>query len=448
MNTADVFLFNNQAMESLQSGKVLNSERFLLQAQALLKSSEKSQKTSRLWAITYNNLACVYKTKGDSEKALKNLFLALETEKEAPSSCLSVSSIYLNIASIYSSMQFHKKSLSYVLQALDYLKVAEKDSEQYWTSLASAYLSAGNEYESLFQQESALLMFSEGQALASKNLGNLHILTIKLKKAMQNSSFAQIRSRSITPTKINVKKKQNKPSLKQFSEKFSLESPRNDFSPLNLSGISKKLPAIQNRLNRNNQGFHSVKRQTKAQELEVTKLKFGKISQNVKKNSLLPLISPSKQQEREKEFTLESDTEDQVSSLSSISEDIETKKLSDSQDPSQISEPHLKTSKPSAFQNLSTSDIGISCELSLKKSTKDKETQSLSTEIQTPSSFQRMAAQIIQKHWKNYKNFKNLKTQSKLKTKKSPSSQSRSNFVNSSFTSPPIPLHSKIFISK
>ena len=405
VDESEIFVFNKQAMENLKTGKVLNSERFLLQAQSLLKNYEKSLKTSRLWAITYNNLACVYRSKGQLEKSLQNLFLALEIEEKYQKNPTNIASIYLNIASIYSQLNYHKKSLHYSLEVIKLLKQVHESqkssqtdsllTENFWISLNSAYLSAGNELEFLLDLASASKVYQTGLRYSLKFLGVYHILTLKLKKSLESLE----------------RKTNSNPLNDKTSPGRSLSPIHIDFSPIshsktNKSSINSKLPKINSRLKRAGNGFSSVQRERNNQSFISTKQKFETI--NKINPSLTPKLKPvatKQEKQNSNHFVLESD--DEKSSLTSISEDIETKKLFDSAGPYEVNSFNAKTPK-----NCETTEIGVSCDLSQNLPVFHQHTQtthdtsSVPTQTAPSPGCERLAALVIQKHWKNLKIFK------------------------------------------
>lgn len=409
VDESEIFVFNKQAMENLKTGKALNSERFLLQAQSLLKNYEKSIKTSRLWAITYNNLACVYRSKGQLEKSLQNLFLALEIEEKYQKNPTNIASIYLNIASIYSQLNFHKKSLHYSLEVIKLLKKVHESqkssladsvlTENFWISLNSAYLSAGNELEFLLDLASASKLYQAGLKYSLKFLGAYHILTLKLKKSLETLE-----------KKIN-----SNPLNERNSPGRSLSPIQIDFSPIshlkpNKSSLNSKLPKINSRLKRTGKGFSSVQRERNNQSLISTKQKFEtitKIAPNLSPK-LKPMIKKQAKQDSN-HFVLESD--DEKSSLTSISEDIETKKLFDSAGPYEINSLNGKVPKISE-----TTETGVNCDLLPGHAVFDQQTQtvhnssSVPTQTAASSGCERLAALVIQKHWKNFKFVKFVKS--------------------------------------
>lgn len=176
---------NKLSMEWLRKGNILKSEEYISKAQHLLTARMKSKQTYHLWAITYNNLGCIYKRKGELDKALKFLELGLEKEENFSRDVLNLAGIHLNISAIYSSMNSHDLSLKHALSAKKVLLSKPEKDQNIWVSLVIAYQSAGFEHERLGNQDSARDFYLKGWEIAQDHLGAFHTVTEKIKKNYQ-----------------------------------------------------------------------------------------------------------------------------------------------------------------------------------------------------------------------------------------------------------------------
>jgi len=380
-------------MDCLRSGNTLKSERFLVRAQNLLKAQEKSPKESKFWAITCNNLACVYKTSGDYEKAMKNLFLALETEEKYIKNPTNIAGIHLNISSIYSQMKLHKHSLQHSQEANRILLENPADSEVYWLSLITSYFDVGTQYEFVLQNEQAVRYFKKGFEVAQTKLGKFNILTIKLKKALGRcvnvkKAASVFTSRSITPTRVQysspkrVQEEKEKETVKEGSLPF-IRQPR---SRLRKTALSVKKHRLNEAYHYPEQGVQKYPAYMKIRDRmnEGSRVEGEVVGEKTDKN-----------------LVLESDEE--ITSLKSVSEDIETKKMSDSVDPTE------NPNKPKIPEKIETFDKGVNCNLIQIKSVKDENIQTgvkiKSKQCQAnfgSPKFKRIAAILIQKQWRTY----------------------------------------------
>ena len=176
---------NKLSMEWLRKGNIQKSEEYISKAQQMLTTRMKSKQTFHLWAITYNNLGCIYKRKGDLDKALKFLELGLEKEENFSRDVLNLAGIHLNISAIYSSMNSHDLSLKHALSAKKVLMSKPEKDQNIWVSLVIAHQSAGFEHERLGNKDSARDFYLKGWELAQDHLGAFHTVTEKIKKNYQ-----------------------------------------------------------------------------------------------------------------------------------------------------------------------------------------------------------------------------------------------------------------------
>lgn len=380
---SEIYGFNKRAMECLRNGEVSKSEKFLIRAQNLLKGQQKSIKTSKLWAITCNNLACVYRSSGDFENAMKNLFLALETEEKYIKNSTNIAGIHLNISSIYSQMKLFKHSLQHSQEAQRMLLEHPTDSEIYWMSLITSYLDIGLAHDNLNQKDLSLIYLKKGFEMAENRLGVLNVLTVKLKRALQQSlnmkkSSFLLSARSITPTNLQ------------------------NLTPKRIAGEDKSLPLIgKQSKKRIKKAGVSVKRRREKESNPIIENTLSNYPTYLKaKPKVIEKSRGGSEPKKKSEKNLVLESDDEGSLMQSISEDIETKKMCDSV------EPNEKQNK----EQVKTSEKSVECNLIQSKKVKDEDMQTEKTQkikecqvnLASPK-FRRIAAILIQKQWRAYK---------------------------------------------
>ena len=160
---------NKLAMDHLKEEKFASALHLLNRAKDLLDFPSASTK---LLAVTLNNLGCFYKKKGKLALSLQYLTRALHLEQLNPSDKVNQAGTHLNITAIRSSMNQHKLALNHATEAINMLLEAEAlDTElNIKTTLAIAYHNAGIEYEFLGNSTKAAEMFNFGLKLAEKYL--------------------------------------------------------------------------------------------------------------------------------------------------------------------------------------------------------------------------------------------------------------------------------------
>jgi tetratricopeptide (TPR) repeat protein len=458
---SQILTCNKLAMEWLRKGKLPKAEEYIIKAQKLLTSRMKSKQTYHLWAITYNNLGCLHKRKGDLQKALKFLDLALEKEENFSRDILNLAGIHLNMSAIYSQMNSHEISLKHALSAKKVLlSKAEKDQNT-WVSLVIAYQSAGFEQECLNFLESAKELYLKGWEIAQDHLGAFHTMTEKIKKNYQilQKNLKQVKpgqNRSKTPSLLpktsNVSLASGKNSkiisLKE-NHHFKAESIKNiDTLELLINeieiGKSESSTEVQSQSLGKQEGklFRKIqferlprfeeKNVKSSESLRKNSQRFGKVGENVSRGESFGKVNDSvrnhwdKGRIEEEQFKIETDSEgmdsqdnyeddfhddeevnrgrhdemsikDILSSHETSQNDLIT--ISKSSKNEKINETILEIESEPTFQ-----PIKITSEKEVQTEIPNKKTQEVQTK---PSPFRRIAAITIQKHWRDHKKRKN-----------------------------------------
>lgn len=431
-----ILTYNRLAMEWLRKGNIKKAEDYLSKAQEMLNTRAKSRQIFHLQAITFNNLGCVYKRKGKFELALKYLEIALNHEENHSYDILNLAGIHLNMSAIFSQLNLHEISLKHALAAKKtLLQKTDKDSN-IWVSLVISYQSAGYEYECLSNLESAIDMYLKGWELAQDHLGAFHSITEKLKKnysvlsknlKVQRSKLP-LRSKtpSLLPKSSNLslieKPGQQKP---RDSSNTRLESYKN-FDTLDLlineiefgkSESSTEVPSY------NKPDY--LKKITKSNRKVLTFEKLPKLDSNhLKMQSRQAENFEISERVEDKDLKIETDEEysDEFASESMESPEIptvrslnssiksensliipqETGRSSENSEKSQ--EKLTTTNKEPESVPLNTSEIQE--RLVFDKSVQTESPEKVSSSCQVSISFapfRRIAAIIIQKHWRAYK---------------------------------------------
>ena len=164
---AELILLNCQAINNLENPK--RALKLLQEAETtLLSENSKVKKLPNrlnLLAVTFNNLACYYKSVKQPNVALFYLNQALALEIETFAGPDTVASTYLNLCAIYSQLGQHKKSLQSAFSALKYLKgyeVENETNESITNSLLVAHYNIGVEYEYIKNYSKAIEYFQKG----------------------------------------------------------------------------------------------------------------------------------------------------------------------------------------------------------------------------------------------------------------------------------------------
>lgn len=221
-------------MELLRQENYNESLLLLRKAESLLANPDTLKTSSKLQAITYNNIGCFYKKAGKSQLALQYLQKALEVSKHFPNEYTNLAGTHLNICAIVSQIGDHETGVSHAIKALQLLKKAhdEDGSPNTISTLIIALHNTGVEYEFLGEYQKAEETYKCGLDLAYKHLGKQHQLSHAL---LKNYTL-------ILNTKESAKPQKTK---KMFFEKIPSGKPRSRYSVEPLSPIEKKkLPKI------------------------------------------------------------------------------------------------------------------------------------------------------------------------------------------------------------
>ena len=218
---------NRLAIEALKEKNFDTAFEFLAQAQKELKNKGRSEQVLRLKAITFNNFGCFYKRQGYLKKSLEYLLQALNYEKRLDYNT-NTAGTYLNISFIFSEMNNHAEALKNTLKAIRTLEANFKDNTESITTLVIAYHNTGIEYNFLGKKNEAKNFYSQGYEIALKFLGIRHELTQTLEKAVKNTAKKE-KSNPIIEKMLNYFKHHMNPR-----SHFSLENhkSKNKLSPL------------------------------------------------------------------------------------------------------------------------------------------------------------------------------------------------------------------------
>jgi tetratricopeptide (TPR) repeat protein len=111
---------NKEGMEFLSYGNYQECHRLLKMAESLLKSATHldGSDSSKLYALTMNNLGCYYKKISKPNVALRYMKQALEREEESQQPKSHIASTKLNICAILSQMRKHRMAIDFVSSAI------------------------------------------------------------------------------------------------------------------------------------------------------------------------------------------------------------------------------------------------------------------------------------------------------------------------------------------
>ena len=182
----------------------MESFQLLKKAQQLLGFLDSSD---RLQSITYNNLGCFYKTVKKHQLALQMFQRSLELKNNDKAHSAGT---YLNISSIFSALNNHKKALEFANLAVDLLKEVYNTDSSIAASLIITLYSTGKEYEQLKDFAQAESVYN--QAL---NLSEEVPFSSMIEKI--NASLMNLRKRkqfSIKPRYSSTNRQSELPTIK------------------------------------------------------------------------------------------------------------------------------------------------------------------------------------------------------------------------------------------
>lgn len=178
--------------------------------QDLLKKAEVfAEGNARMKAITFNNLACLFRKTNKLRNALNYLEMALALEyscltdsDEDVTECLKISNpceIHLNICAILSQLGKHEQALHHAMKALVLIQdeligqaetslAGQPSLESRQTVMIIALHNIAVEYEYLKQFQSALLTYQKARDFAFKMLGEAHPFSAKMDRVLEESA--------------------------------------------------------------------------------------------------------------------------------------------------------------------------------------------------------------------------------------------------------------------
>eukprot|EP00928_Gymnodinium_smaydae_P017557 TRINITY_DN16711_c0_g2_i1.p1 TRINITY_DN16711_c0_g2~~TRINITY_DN16711_c0_g2_i1.p1 ORF type:complete len:1040 (+),score=204.75 TRINITY_DN16711_c0_g2_i1:116-3121(+) len=176
---------NRTGMEHLKNG---NSDSALEQfkyAEAMLLAYQNDEGSLPLLAVTCNNLGCYYKNIGKFHGSLSYLRRALKMEVELQADAVALAGTHLNISTVLSKLDKHKKAMQHGLCALELMskRITETQADPTgddYAVLSIAYHRVAQEREHFEQWDQAATCFQTGYQAASRLLGDSHPLAIAL----------------------------------------------------------------------------------------------------------------------------------------------------------------------------------------------------------------------------------------------------------------------------
>ena len=224
--------YNKQSMIALKNNQVAVAYNLLIQAKNILKLKSILH-PEKLWALTFNNLGCFYKRKGELQTAIKYFHKSLIEGSKFDKNSWHLAGTHLNLCTIYSLIVDYSKALFHALQALDLLKKYPQKDEDYVFTLVMAYKNVAIEYENISEYKNsniyykkalnfALLNFGENNSITQALQERLKILQSKIdlwSSTSKNQSLKnnfEVLSHSCTPI-LKIKKKRLV-NLKIFSQ--------------------------------------------------------------------------------------------------------------------------------------------------------------------------------------------------------------------------------------
>lgn len=225
-----VVSYNKLAMEQLQQDSYENSMSYLKQALMGIKVIVDEQTKSKLMAITFNNLGCLFKRTLNYAEALKYLYKSVGLESKLPNESATIAGAHLNICSILSQQGDHVKAIRHGLRAIFLLKTVYKDQPKHVPTMVIAYHNVGSEYKLLQQLEDAEDCLKVGLKISQDFLGPTHNLTQTIK-----NTLSQLSRHRKSPTFSNYGKssspKTRLPLVSAKSRSTSQESRKSIYKP-------------------------------------------------------------------------------------------------------------------------------------------------------------------------------------------------------------------------
>jgi tetratricopeptide (TPR) repeat protein len=167
---------NKQAMEFLCSKNYLECYKLLQKAENIIESPEYIT-SSRLAAITWNNLACYYKRINLFDQALEYLTKSLKVEDLEQSF---MAEIHLNIMAVLKEQKKYETALFHGTKALELLNHSKK-----YITLIPAIKNTAGVYLALGKIEKALHLYSTSLKLAEDYLGENDSETLEIREKIR-----------------------------------------------------------------------------------------------------------------------------------------------------------------------------------------------------------------------------------------------------------------------
>jgi tetratricopeptide (TPR) repeat protein len=202
-------VYNNMAMQLLQSGSNAQALELLQSAEGLIGEASAHHNLDRLKGLTYNNLGCYFRREGMPMEALKWLRQAHDIEQRMGSDASARSSTYLNLCAVYSLLGKHQDALQCAQQALKYLKIACQqanapsapgdnhamhatgaDNMDKASMLAIAYHNIAVEHEYLGHLLDAVHAYRKALEVAEAKCGDKSALAAKIRVALTAAANA------------------------------------------------------------------------------------------------------------------------------------------------------------------------------------------------------------------------------------------------------------------
>jgi tetratricopeptide (TPR) repeat protein len=224
-----VISYNKLAMEQLQQDDYESSMSYLKQALIGIKSVLEESLKSKLMAITFNNLGCLFKRTGNFAEALKYLYKSVNLEKSLPTESATIAGAHLNICSILSQQNEHSKAIRHGLRSIFLLKSVYRDQPKHVPTLIIAYHNVGTEYQALGHMEDAEDCLRVGLKISQEYLGPQHNLTTTLRR-----SLMAVNRRGRSPTfeaYVKATPKTRLPIVSAKSRSHSQESRQSAYKP-------------------------------------------------------------------------------------------------------------------------------------------------------------------------------------------------------------------------
>ena len=187
-----IIMLNCQAMNSLNAPK--KALKFLQDAESFLLSEDPEitdlPNRLSLLGVTFNNLACYYKSIKQPNVALFYLNQALNLEIETFAEPSTIASTNLNLCAIYSQLGKHKQAMTSAFSAIKYLKGYENEeemNENIVNSIVVANYNIGVEFEYLKKMQKAIEFYSKGHRIAVNYLGINHPMAETLEESLKKA---------------------------------------------------------------------------------------------------------------------------------------------------------------------------------------------------------------------------------------------------------------------